>query len=339
MAALTTATLDAAAVTSSETKSAPAARKVNSDDKTGGDLLQNAVQMIVLPFLALAFVIIANSEAWYSWWRQMISPAWDMMSMTHLQKTGELQMDVFDPDDPELDWTRLQEEYINHGVPFVLRRKDGKPLSAVAPPADATEAAFAEGNIRVVKMPHFAPLPGLDECVKRLMPSAFRAYWPLWFLGRYSQGKAHIDLGPHTINCYFLRSGGKDVVVVPPEVTKAQDLQSGIDGLYLEASEGEGREYLAGLKYYYRVDLAPQSMLVFNNSSCIHQFRNVPDAKTGRWPEALSIRIKYTASADKRIWQHMALPWFARPVWWRFTGVFTDVLLQRAAEDREAKYL
>ena len=53
------------------------------------------------------------------------------------------------------------------------------------------------------------------------MPTAWRAYWPLWFLGKYSQGKAHIDLGPHTVNCYFLKSGGKDVVVVPPEVCRA----------------------------------------------------------------------------------------------------------------------
>ena len=66
MAAITTATLDAAVETSSEAKSAPGPCKLNRN-KTGA-ALQNAVQMIVLPFLALACVIIAYSEAWYSWW-------------------------------------------------------------------------------------------------------------------------------------------------------------------------------------------------------------------------------------------------------------------------------
>ena len=49
-------------------------------------------------------------------------------------------------------------------------------------------------------------LPGLQPLLSKLFPTTFRAYWPLWFLGKYSQGKAHIDLGPSTFNCYYLQS-------------------------------------------------------------------------------------------------------------------------------------
>ena len=41
---------------------------------------------------------------------------------------------------------------------------------------------------------------------------------------------------------------------------------TGLDGLFIEGSESEGREYLQSLPYYYRVDLPPQSLLVFNNA-------------------------------------------------------------------------
>ena len=123
--------------------------------------------MLVFPFLVIAFWIQSLLELCYSLWRKVITPGWDMKSTMHKEKQGELQMQVFDPDDPELDWRMLQTEYIDRGVPFVLRRKDGKPLSGIAPPAYATEAAFEQGNIRVVKTPYFVSLPGLDECVKR----------------------------------------------------------------------------------------------------------------------------------------------------------------------------
>ena len=49
-------------------------------------------------------------------------------------------------------------------------------------------------------------------------------------------------------------------------------------GIFIPKSEGEAREYLQQLPYYYNIQLRAQEMLVFNNSACIHQFRNVNNA-------------------------------------------------------------
>ena len=48
-----------------------------------------------------------------------------------------------------------------------------------------------------------------------------------------------------------------------------------------------------------QVELKPQSMLVFSNSACIHQFRNI-DAADGTPPEALSIRMMHPRFGDRR---------------------------------------
>ena len=39
-------------------------------------------------------------------------------------------------------------------------------------------------------------------------------------VARYKQGTAHIDLGPATVNFYFMKSGMKDVIIVPTEVSR-----------------------------------------------------------------------------------------------------------------------
>ena len=220
----------------------------------------------------------------------------------------------------------------------MLRRAGGAPLSAVEPPAAAVQGAFTSGCIRVAGLGMLEALPGLDELCRKLFPWSPRAYWPLWFLGNYSQGKAHLDLGPHVFNCYYLRRGVKDVLLIPPEVSKTISLQPGLDGLYIPDSEEEARGYKASLPYFYRVDLQPQSMLCFNNTSVIHQFRNQKDAE-GFSPEALSIRIKHTCCPEPRVWRQMTFPTRALKAWWRFTGVFVSNILGEPAEDREAKYL
>jgi hypothetical protein len=325
--------------------------------------------------------------------------------------SGKLPVPVFDPDDPSLNWKRMRQEYVDRGIPIVLRRANGLPISTVTPPISATDDCIS-GCIRVINTPWLGALPGMDEVVAKLcarsehahhaaapspcnalalcfapraelaaslrgatrrcsscltgraslsywpclsrhlsrhlsrpsltavshgrwlsrplprgaVPMTPRAYWPFWFLGKYAQGKAHVDLGPHTVNVYFLRTGVKDVVIVPPEVTRNVALETGCDGLYITDSEEPAREYLLGLPYYYHVDLQPQSILVFNNASCIHQFRNVQNAD-GTWPQALSLRVKHVAACEPRVWSHLMTD---VKMSWRFTGVFLDkILLKR----------
>ena len=125
------------------------------------------------------------------------------------------------------------------------------------------------------------------------------------------------------------------MVIVPPEVTRGVNVVTGLDGLYIPNSEEESRSYLKTLPYYYRIDLTEQSMLIFNNSNSIHQFRNVVTAD-GTLPEALSIRIKYNRLCDPRVWKHLVLD---RKLWWRFTTVAANQFFHELSEDRDAVYL
>jgi len=314
---------------------------VSSSSPFGGNLLRDSLGLIVLPYVAIAFMVISTIEVLFHQAKlYMLGRDCGAPAKPRVDRKGELKVECFDPDVlTDVDWARLRIDYVERGVPFVLRRAGGKPLSSVKPPAAAVEGAFTSGCIRVCSIGFAEPLPGLDELCRKLMPWSRRAYWPLWFLGRYSQGKAHVDLGPHVFNCYFLRSGAKDVVLVPPEVTKSVSLEPGIDGLYIRDSESEAREYTQVLPYYYRVDLPAQSMLCFNNTTSIHQFRNV-QAADGSWPEALSIRIKHTcAHVEPRVWMHMSSPFRGLKAWWRFPGVAVSVLIGEPPEDRDAKYL
>ena len=169
-------------------------------------------------------------------------------------------------------------------------------------------------SVRLLLWPNITSLPLRSSVASSQLNSSTRAYWPLWFLGKYTQ--AHVDPGPHVCNCYFLRKAS-DVLLIPPEVAKNIPLTPGLDGMYIEGSESEKREYRGDLPYYYRVDLPAQSMLCFNNTSTIHHFKNC-DAVDGSTPEALSIRIRHCCCPEPRVWCHMTFPWFGW-LWWRFT--------------------
>jgi len=300
--------------------------------------MHDVLQAAAFPLTGVVFYAIALCEFCMELLRFLTGCGGVRTAMSDLRPglKGELAMSVYDPDDllPR-DWLRLQRDRIDRGIPFILRRKGGTLLSPVEPPHTARET-LRKSCIRVAPIGYFDPLAGIDEIVARLFPAAPKAYWPLWFLGRYTQGLAHTDLGPSTCNCYFMRSGSKDVVIVPTEVTRRVTLQPGLDGLYVDGSHSEERHYLSGLPYYYRVDLLPQSMLIFNNSTCIHQFKNV-ESVDGSTPEALSVRVKFSVGADKRVWHNMMVNTAS---WWRFAGVAVSTsLLFEKAEDRDPKYL
>jgi hypothetical protein len=314
-----------------------ALKAVNSSSPFGGNLLRDAIGLVIVPFVALAFIIMNMCDIVWYYLRLLLWPS--IAPVYRKELKGEQAVEVFDPDVlTASDWKKLRDKYVERGVPFVLRRATGAPLSGVMPPAYAIDGAFSTGCIRVAALGIAERLPGLDELVAKLFPWSARAYWPLWFTGKYSQGKAHVDLGPHVFNCYFLRKGVKDVLLVPPEVASSVALSPGLDGLFIDGSESEERGYRETLPYYYRVDLSEQSMLCFNNTSTIHHFRN-RNCADGSTPEALSIRIKHCCCPEPRVWSHMSLPWLAPKPWWRFTGVAVSQLLGEAAEERDAKYL
>jgi hypothetical protein len=249
-------------------------------------------------------------------------------------KSGRLEMDHFDLDS-DLDFAMLRREYVDKSIPFVLFRSSGKPMSDLALP-DHVQKESKEGSIRITYLPFSGKLPGLDEIVYKLLPAfTFRAYHPLWFSGRYKQGTAHIDLGPGTVNFYFMRSGMKDVIIVPTEVSRAvKDLARGMDGIHIDGSANPERAYLKRLEYYHQVTLKPQTMLVFNNSASIHHFCNIYQSD-GSPPEALSIRMQYSMNADPRIYYNC----LANPrLYWRSACFISHFMFVANGENREQDF-
>jgi hypothetical protein len=247
-------------------------------------------------------------------------------------KSGKLEMDHFDLDS-DLDFAKLRREYVDKSIPFVLYRSSGKPISDFA--VDV-QAKSAEGSIRITYLPFFEKIPGLDEIVSKLT-YAFtpRAYHPLWFSVSYKQGTAHIDLGPATVNFYFMKSGMKDVIIVPTEVSRGvKKLARGMDGLHIDGSANPERAYLKSLQYYYQVVLKPQTMLVFNNSASIHHFCNIY-APDGSPPEALSLRMLYSMNADLRTFYNF----LNNPrMYWRAATFIAHMVFVDGGESRVQDY-
>ena len=233
------------------------------------------------------------------------------LSKKEMSKYGEMQVDVFDPE--LADWKMLRSHYIDRCIPFVLR-SPFRRISDVAPPPHFTEKEAGEGVIQVVPVPILQKLEGIDNIVKKLLPWTWRAYWPFWFLGNYRSGVAHVDLGPASLNFYFLKQGRKDVVIAPKHVTEGLKLEVGIDSIFMPGTAGN-HEFLKHLSSYYRITLQPQDLLVFDNSGLLHHFSNLDD-DLGVTCEALSLRCKFSLGSDKRcrrllgtcpkVWKHMS---------------------------------
>mmetsp|Transcript_14960 Transcript_14960/g.24745 ORF Transcript_14960/g.24745 Transcript_14960/m.24745 type:complete len:354 (-) Transcript_14960:224-1285(-) len=219
-------------------------------------------------------------------------------------------IEVFCIEDAE--WKNLRKQYVDKGIPFILRKKDGSKISSVMPPQEADPDA-PSGNISVLADSIKVKLENIDDIIKKILPHTYRAYWPLWFQGNYKSGLAHVDLGPGTTNFYCLQRGKKDVVIADYEVTRQLSLKTGIDNLYMPDSSGN-HDYLDRLPKYYRVTLEENSILVFNNSGCLHHFTNI--IEEGVTPIALSVRCKHSLGSDPRGWLHLATD---LKVWWNMT--------------------
>ena len=226
-----------------------------------------------------------------------------------------MPVEVFDP--TTCDYTYLRREYVDKGVPFILRHPNGEPISHANPPKLAEDGE--EGSISVMTDNLNVKLDGIDEIVKKLLPHTFRAHWPLWFQGNYKSGLAHVDLGPGTTNFYWLKRGKKDVVIAPFDVTRKLTLSTGIDNVHIPGSSGN-HDYLSTLDRYYRVTLEEQSLLIFNNSGCLHHFTNI--IEEGVTPIALSNRCKHAYGSDPRGWLNLA---GNLKVWYNMADHFVDL--------------
>ena len=162
-------------------------------------------------------------------------------SQSCMLRCGSNPVEMFDP--LTADWGRLRRLYVEAGIPFVLRHADGRPFMPVdelpdnvqrnlAAGADNSTLDSTSGFIRILFAKWCAPLPAVDAVRQKLLPWSWRANWPIWFLGNYTGGAAHVDLGPACINLYLLVQGRKDVVIVPPTETRKTHLVAGCDSMY-----------------------------------------------------------------------------------------------------------
>jgi len=132
-----------------------------------------------------------------------------------------------------------------------------------------------------------------------------------------------------------MKSGMKDVIIVPTEVSRGvKGLARGMDGIHVDGSANPDRAYLRDLPYYYNVVLKPQTMLVFNNSGSIHHFCNIY-ASDGSPPEALSLRMLYSMNCDPRILYNF----FVNPrLYWRAAAFVSHFVFVEAGETRKEDY-
>lgn len=112
----------------------------------------------------------------------------------------------------------------------------------------------------------------------------------------------------------------QDVVIATPQVTRELTLETGIDNIHIPGSSGN-HDYLTSLEHYYRVTLEEQSVLIFNNSGCLHHFTNI--IEEGVTPIALSNRCKYAYGSDPRGWIHLASN---LNVWYNMADHYVDLM-------------
>jgi hypothetical protein len=86
----------------------------------------------------------------------------------------------------DANWKQLRKQFVDKGIPFILRRKDGAAISNARPPQepDPNEPA---GNISVSFDSLTTKYGKIDDIIKKVLPYTFRPHWPLWFQVRYKK--------------------------------------------------------------------------------------------------------------------------------------------------------
>jgi len=220
---------------------------------------------------------------------------------------GENPIDELDMDAEDFSFKKVREDYVKHSIPFVLFSSSGKRISDATPP---TEGFKDDGRLQVLMDKAFRCFPGLDEIIRALFPCHVRVTPPLWFLGTYTKGLAHIDVMNAAFDCYYLVKGEKDVIIVPHFLTwKMKNLKPGGDNWYVPNSSDpiKGYDYLKGVKSYYRFKMQENTFLIFNSSGCLHHFTNVYHEEDTTSPQALVLHPGYATNSDPRVWASMGL--------------------------------
>ena len=273
----------------------------------------------------LHFVIAILIDMCFAFWRFQVSCLLRLGSSKEREDrdgktkmTGHLPIPTFEIDSPDWTWDSLRNDYIKNGIPFILKpSKVSGPITTYCPPgfdektgkwADGVES---EGFMEIRMLPLSTRVPGLyDEIFYKLLPFAAPPI-PLVLAGNYNGADCHIDSNPNGTNCYLMMRGSKDVVIIPPHLSRKVPLIVGKDSLAVAGSI-DNYKYLDQVEAYYRFTLEEGQLLFFHHSACLHHFARAND-KSEATPIAMSFRLYnfyYDRGADLRVWLHNLFnPW------------------------------
>jgi hypothetical protein len=128
-----------------------------------------------------------------------------------------------------------------------------------------------------------------------------------------------MDVTANEMGLYYIKSGAKNVTLVPRHISRGIELKPGSRrfNLIIESSL-HSEDYLHTIPAYWRFTVPAGAALVFNPNGCLHHFHNVYDDHDEP-PQAFSLRYTYLGLGDERVcWLSMTDPL----LWWNYAILY-----------------
>ena len=239
-----------------------------------------------------------------------------------MKMKGHLPIPTFEIDSSDWTWDSLRNDHVKKGIPFILKpSKVSGPIAKYCPPnydektgnwKDSITPKVGCLDMRTQSL--FARVPGLHtEIIDNLLPWATPSV-PLIIAGNYKRGDCHVDTVPNGTNCYWMMRGSKDIVIVPPHITRKTPLCGAKEHILIVPGSIDGYDYLNDLEAYYRFTLEEGQLLVFHHTACLHHFGMAKEPKSDTdTPIAIAFQnfnFYYAKGADPRCWYRVLFnPW------------------------------
>jgi len=194
-------------------------------------------------------------------WTQRPPP----VTLAARQATGHLPLPTLDWRDPNASAT--VRAHLRSSVPLRITHAPPWVRAALLPLTQRTASSNANITIDTFYFPNLGRFGDWmrDEW-------ATRALYAARFRGKYKAGFAHMDYFA-SFNVYYVYTGTKRVQLVPWYHSEARPLAHGFDSAHVEGSL-EAAEWHKAYPSYYDFDVAPNDVLLFNSSACLHKFTN-----------------------------------------------------------------
>jgi hypothetical protein len=202
--------------------------------------------------------------------------------------TKQLPVDKIDFQD--LSYHKVK-KYIDDSIPLIIT---GIPNEFIT---DFKNYSLVENvlnnpkNNIILNQYFFPKIPKFKNFIKKYIRKTIISMIQL--NGNYESGKAHIDF-VSSYNIYYLHKGEKKVIIVPEQCTNYLDMNIGIDNVYVkdDINTNNRDDWLKKIPSYWSFILKQNEILLFNNSKCIHKFKNICEQA-----EAFSIRVYHSDSS------------------------------------------